>query len=275
MPARYSSRRRYSRFQSGASPRSFHVSPSTVFTNTRSDSGDFFARVNIRAASAHENHPTGLYSAEMWYPRRCDGASGFRGTQRPAANISVLRCSSISVPHASHAYAAVSGRSSSQRRFDQRSACMASHSGHGTSKYRWSDSSNAASMRDWPVIVGVDTISTLRRANVRVRARASSSGLPSPSRSAGYPSISSRNRYRTGIERRPTAEFAPVSTSTPPGKLFESTVLDPSRSRGWLTLRRRRGQSSINGSIRCREFRFAISTVGDTAIIGPGAWSMT
>ena len=35
------------------------------------------------------------------------------------------------------------------------------------------------------------------------------------------------------------------------------------------------GDSSISGSIRCLELRLAISTVGDTAIIGPGAWWIT
>jgi hypothetical protein len=35
------------------------------------------------------------------------------------------------------------------------------------------------------------------------------------------------------------------------------------------------GLSSISGSIRCRELRFASSTVGCTASIGPGAWWMT
>lgn len=34
------------------------------------------------------------------------------------------------------------------------------------------------------------------------------------------------------------------------------------------------GLSSISGSIRCRELRFASSTVGLTASIGPGAWWM-
>ena len=35
------------------------------------------------------------------------------------------------------------------------------------------------------------------------------------------------------------------------------------------------GDSSISGSIRCLEFRLAMSTVGHTAIIGPGAWWIT
>ena len=85
-----------------------------------------------------------------------------------------------------------------------------------------------------PVIFGVDTRNTLRRAKVRVRAIARFTGSPSPSTSPGYPSISSRNRNRAAIERRPTAEFAPVITSTPPGNSFERTVFPESRDRGSL-----------------------------------------
>ena len=83
-----------------------------------------------------------------------------------------------------------------------------------------------------PVIFGVETRNTLRRANVRVRASARLIGSPSPSTSPGYPSISSRNRYRAAIDRRPTAELAPVITSTPPGNSFARTVLPESRERG-------------------------------------------
>ena len=113
-----------------------------------------------------------------------------------------------------------------------------------------------------PVIFGVDTRNTLRRANVRVRAIASVIGSPSPSTSPGYASTSSRNRYRAAIDRRPTALFAPVITSTPPGKSFERTVLPESRDRGSRTSFRRTSDSSINGSMRCFELRLAISTVG-------------
>ena len=51
-------------------------------------------------------------------------------------------------------------------------------------------------------------------------------------------------------------------------------MLPLSRERGELTRSLRARQSSINGSIRWRELRLAISTVGDTAIIGPGALCM-
>jgi hypothetical protein len=42
-----------------------------------------------------------------------------------------------------------------------------------------------------------------------------------------------------------------------------------------LTRERKTSLSSISGSIRCFELRFASSTVGETAIIGPGAWWIT
>jgi hypothetical protein len=51
-------------------------------------------------------------------------------------------------------------------------------------------------------------------------------------------------------------------------------VLPESRDRGSRTSFRSTSDSSINGSMRCFELRFAISTVGCTAIIGPGAWWM-
>ena len=73
------------------------------------------------------------------------------------------------------------------------------------------------------------------------------------------------------MERRPTALFAPVITSTPPGNSFERTVLPESRERGSLTSVCRTPDSSIRGSTLCFELRLAISTVGCTAIIGPGA----
>ena len=73
------------------------------------------------------------------------------------------------------------------------------------------------------------------------------------------------------MERKPTAEFAPVITNTPPWKSFDSIVLPLSRDRAELTKFLRVGQSSISGSIRWRELRLAISTVGEIAIIGPGA----
>ena len=62
------------------------------------------------------------------------------------------------------------------------------------------------------------------------------------------------------IERRPTALFAPVITRTTPGDSFDRIVFPKSRERGLSTR-----------STRCFELRLAISTVGCTAIVGPGA----
>ena len=77
------------------------------------------------------------------------------------------------------------------------------------------------------------------------------------------------------MERRPTALLAPVMISTPPGNSLLSTVLPLSRERRSFTRSRRTSLSSISGSMRCFELRFASSTVGATAIIGPGAWWIT
>ncbi len=60
----------------------------------------------------------------------------------------------------------------------------------------------------------------------------------------------------------------------PPANSLDSIVLPASRDRAGLTRSRRSGLSSISGSIRWRELRFASSTVGWTASIGPGAWWM-
>jgi len=78
--------------------------------------------------------------------------------------------------------------------------------------------------------------------------------------------------YRAGVDRSPTAEFAPVMIRMPPANSFDSMVLPASRDRAGLTRARSSGLSSISGSIRWRELRFARSTVGCTASIGPGAW---
>jgi hypothetical protein len=77
------------------------------------------------------------------------------------------------------------------------------------------------------------------------------------------------------MERRPTALLAPVSTKVPPGKSLDSMVLPASRDRAGFTRWRMAGLSSISGSMRWREARLAISTVGWTQSIGPGAWWMT
>jgi hypothetical protein len=49
-------------------------------------------------------------------------------------------------------------------------------------------------------------------------------------------------------------------------------VLPESRDRAGDINSRSAGDSSIKGSMRCLELRLAMSTVGHTAIIGPGAW---
>jgi hypothetical protein len=52
-------------------------------------------------------------------------------------------------------------------------------------------------------------------------------------------------------------------------------VLPESRERAGAINSASAADSSISGSIRCFELRLAISTVGQTAIIGPGAWWIT
>lgn len=52
-------------------------------------------------------------------------------------------------------------------------------------------------------------------------------------------------------------------------------VLPESRERAGAMSSQSTGDSSISGSMRCLELRLAISTVGHTAIIGPGAWWIT
>ena len=111
----------------------------------------------------------------------------------------------------------------------------------------------------------------MRFANVAVLCIARLTGSPSLPASSGYPSTSSMNRYLIGIERNPTAEFAPVSINTPPGNSLSSIVLPLSLDLGSLTLSRKIGQFSIAGSIRIFELRLDVSTVGLTISIGPGA----
>ena len=71
------------------------------------------------------------------------------------------------------------------------------------------------------------------------------------------------------------ALLAPVNTNCPPGKRFASTVFPESLERAGATIFRSASLSSIRGSMRCCELRFASSTVGWTARMGPGAWCMT
>ena len=73
------------------------------------------------------------------------------------------------------------------------------------------------------------------------------------------------------MERSPTALLAPVRTNTPPRNSLARMVLPESRARAGAMRAESVSLSSISGSIRCLEFRLAISTVGATAIIGPGA----
>ena len=60
----------------------------------------------------------------------------------------------------------------------------------------------------------------------------------------------------------------------PPANSFDSMVLPESRDLAGRTNSRSAGLSSIRGSMRWRELRFASSTVGWTAKAGPGAWWM-
>lgn len=76
------------------------------------------------------------------------------------------------------------------------------------------------------------------------------------------------------MERSPTALLAPVSASWPPANFFAKTVLPESRTLAGITMSRSSGLSSIEGSMRCYDRRFAISVVGCTARNGPGAWWM-
>ena len=61
----------------------------------------------------------------------------------------------------------------------------------------------------------------------------------------------------------------------PPGNSFDSIEFPASRERAGFTRSFSAGLSAISGSIRPREVRLAISTVGSTASIGPGAWWIT
>ena len=69
--------------------------------------------------------------------------------------------------------------------------------------------------------------------------------------------------------------MAPVITSTPPWNSLVRMVLPESRLRAGAMRSATAGVSSRSASMRCLEARLAISTVGQTAIIGPGAWWMT
>ena len=60
----------------------------------------------------------------------------------------------------------------------------------------------------------------------------------------------------------------------PPGNSFINIVLPLSRERGLFIFSRSAGQFSIAGSIRILDVRLAVSVVGFTISIGPGALQM-
>ena len=131
-------------------------------------------------------------------------------------------------------------------------------------------------MRLNPSIVGVDTLKIFRRVKLLVRRTAKDVGSPSPSTSKGYASTSSKNKYRTGIERNPTEEFAPVicKIPVPSANSFVCIVLPESRERGSLILSFKHGVSLIRGVKRPFDQRLPSSTVGNTTRAGPGLWSI-
>src|SRR5574343_3316 len=274
-------------FSSTRSPASFHVSASTLFTNACSRLGLPCAASHCCAIFAQLFQPAGLYRLLMWYPRRVVSVhSGFVGrhSARPpmaaSFSISFLWCSSITPPQSGHTMCALLGSflpslSLGMMKFGHSSVCMWPHCGHGTKYLRLSLFRYSASIRHTPAMPGVLHLYTLRRANVVVRATASSSGSPSPSTSAGQLLISSAKRYRIGMERNPAALFAPPMSRMPPGNSFSSIVLLLSRLLLSVILAESRGVSCTIGLIRCLLYRLAPSTVGSTSSIGPGAWSTT
>ncbi|GFR24139.1 hypothetical protein TNCT_412221 [Trichonephila clavata] len=114
-----------------------------------------------------------------------------------------------------------------------------------------------------------------RRVNVLVRAILRRTGSPSPPESPGYASTSSKKRYLTGIERKPTGLLAPVTTTVPPGNSLLCTVFPESLDLGSFILLLKHGVSSMSGANLPLDQRFPISTVGCTTSIGPGVWSIT
>ena len=81
--------------------------------------------------------------------------------------------------------------------------------------------------------------------------------------------------YRHGVERRPVELLDPVRIIIPPGKSLLNIVFPESRLRAGAIFSASTGVSVISASSRCLLSRFAISTVGCTSSIGPGAWSIT
>jgi phage terminase large subunit GpA-like protein len=86
-------------------------------------------------------------------------------------------------------------------------------------------------------------------------------GYPGDVEGEGDPILLAERRSATFARRRkvrPTALFAPVMTSTPPGNSFERTVLPESLLRAGATRALSSGTSSSCGSIRWRELRLAM-----------------
>ena len=81
--------------------------------------------------------------------------------------------------------------------------------------------------------------------------------------------------YRHGVDRKPVAELAPVNSIIPPGNSLLNIVLPESRLRLGAIFSANTGVSVISDSSRCLLNRFAISTVGCTNSIGPGACAIT
>lgn len=109
---------------------------------------------------------------------------------------------------------------------------------------------------------------------VRVRAIAKSIGEPSPSKSCGYASTSSKIKFRIGTDRNPAALLAPTISSRPPGKFFCVIVLLLSLLLAGATRCFSSGQFSISGSMRPLDNRSTILSVGCTNMVGAGAMCM-
>ena len=113
----------------------------------------------------------------MWNPIECGSWDLAVLRHSPAASIAVLWCSAIGVSQPAQWYAAVWGSPFAQRRRSNSSHCIWPQCGQGTKYRRWSLASYSRSIRDNPLIVGVETMNTLRRcAKVVVLASASVTG---------------------------------------------------------------------------------------------------
>jgi hypothetical protein len=79
---------------------------------------------------------------------------------------------------------------------------------------------------------------------------------------------------RIGMDARSDPAFAPTIASTPPEKSFSSIVFASSRDFCGLIFLRSDGVEVNIGVSRCRLLRLATLSVGHSAIIGPGLWSI-